>query len=141
MLQKNEQFGDPFHSSYQGTMFSKTYEDLVSNISTNTKTSASEYIENEGILNFLNNFIFSGIIKSLSILSALSFPYLFILLPFGILFSFRALVARFAIFLYRRERFVFFIVFIYFPIILFEFSEPFYKFTIYSCWGECHIIY
>tara|TARA_B100000029_G_scaffold45288_2_gene41754 strand:- start:332 stop:1957 length:1626 start_codon:yes stop_codon:yes gene_type:complete len=90
LIQKNEQYGDPFFSSYQGTIFSKSYEDLLSNIDNETKTSASEFIENEGIITFIDTFIFTGIINSLIILGKLSFPYLFILLPFGIIFSFRA---------------------------------------------------
>ncbi len=90
LIQKNEQYGDPFHSSYQGTLFSENYEELISNIDTKTQTSAAEYIENAGFVNFINNFIFNGIVNSLGILSQLSFPYLFILIPFGILFSFRA---------------------------------------------------
>ena len=90
LIQKNEQYGDPFHSSYQGTLFSENYEELISNIDTKTQTSAAEYIENAGFLNFINNFILNGIVNSLGILSQLSLPYLFILLPFGIFFSFRA---------------------------------------------------
>jgi len=90
MLEKNQEYGDPFYSSYQGTMFSENYENLISNISSNTQTSASGYIEKEGGLNFLNNFFFNGISKSINILAALTFPYLFILIPFGILFSLRA---------------------------------------------------
>ena len=55
------------------------------------ETSASEYIENKGIFSFIENFIFAwNSLSSLTILSKLSFPYLFILLPFGIIFSFRA---------------------------------------------------
>ena len=90
LIQKNDLYGDPFYSSYQGTMFSNNYEDLISNIDAGAKTSAFEYIENKGILSFIENFIFIGIINSLTILAKLSFPYLFILLPFGIMFSFRA---------------------------------------------------
>ena len=90
LIQKNDLYGDPFYSSYQGTMFSNSYEDLISNIDAGAKTSAFEYIENKGILSFIENFIFIGIINSLTILAKLSFPYLFILLPFGIMFSFRA---------------------------------------------------
>ena len=90
LIQKNDLYGDPFYSSYQGTMFSNSYEDLISNIDAGAKTSAFEYIENKGIFSFIENFIFIGIINSLTILSKLSFPYLFILLPFGIMFSFRA---------------------------------------------------
>ena len=90
LLQKYEQFGDPFYSSYQDTMFSKNYEELISNISLNTKTSASLYIEKNGILDFIYTFFISGFINSVILLSKISFPYMFILIPFGILFSFRA---------------------------------------------------
>ena len=90
LLQKYEQFGDPLYSSYQDTMFSKNYEELISNISLNTKTSASLYIEKNGILDFIYTFFISGFINSVMLLSKISFPYLFILIPFGILFSFRA---------------------------------------------------
>ena len=90
LLQKYEQFGDPFYSSYQDKMFSKNYEELISNLSLNTETSASSYIENNGIFDFIYTFFISGIFNSMIMLSKLSFPYLFILIPFGILFSFRA---------------------------------------------------
>ena len=90
LLQKYEQFGDPFYSSYQDKMFSKNYEELISNLSLNTETSASSYIENNGILDFMYTFFISGIFNSMIMLSKLSFPYIFILIPFGILFSFRA---------------------------------------------------
>ena len=89
-LQKYEQFGDPFYSSYQDTMFSKNYEEHITNVSLNTKTSASSYIENNGILDFIYTFFISGFFNSMIILSKLSFPYMVILIPFGILFSFRA---------------------------------------------------
>ena len=90
LLQKYEQFGDPFYSAYQGTMFSKNYEELISNISLNTGTSASSYIENNGILDFIYTFFIIGFFNSMIALSKLSFPYIVILIPFGILFSFRA---------------------------------------------------
>ena len=90
LLQKYEQFGDPFYSSYQDKMFSNNYEELISNLSSNTEASASSYIENNGILDFMYTFFFSGIFNSMIMLSILSFPYIFILFPFGILFSFRA---------------------------------------------------
>jgi len=90
LLQKYDQYGDPFYSSYQGSMFSENYEQLLSNISSNTKSSAFDYIQNHGIAAFFGNFLLNGLFSSLSILSQLSFPYLFILLPFGVLFSLRA---------------------------------------------------
>ena len=90
LLQKYEQFGDPFYSSYQDKMFSNNYEELISNLSSDTEASASSYIENNGILDFIYTFFISGIFNSMIMLSKLSFPYIFILIPFGILFSFRA---------------------------------------------------
>ena len=90
LLQKYDQYGDPFYSSYQGSMFSENYEQLVSNMTSNTDSSALDYIQNNGIVAFFVDFLLNGFVNSLSILSQLSFPYLFILLPFGILFSFRA---------------------------------------------------
>ena len=90
LLQKYEQHGDPFYSSYQGSMFSENYEQLVSNMTSKTKASAFDYIEKHGFAEFFGNFFLNGAFKSLGILSQLSFPYLFILLPFGILFSLRA---------------------------------------------------
>jgi len=71
-------------------MFSKNYEELISNIPLNTKATASLYIEKNGILDFIYTFFISGFINSVILLSKISFPYLFILIPFGILFSFRA---------------------------------------------------
>lgn len=90
LIQKNDQFDDPFYSSYQDVMFSKNYEELITNISLDVKTSASSHIEKYGVLDFINTFFITGFVNSLTILSKISFPYLFILIPFGILFSFRA---------------------------------------------------
>ena len=90
LLQKYEQYGDPFYSSYQGSMFSENYEQLESNILSNTESSAFDYIQNHGIAAFFGNFLLGGFVNSLNILFQLSFPYLFILLPFGVLFSLRA---------------------------------------------------
>jgi len=56
LLQKYEQYGDPFYSSYQGSMFSENYEELVSNMTSNTKTSAFDYIEKHGFAEFFGKF-------------------------------------------------------------------------------------
>jgi hypothetical protein len=90
LIQKYEQYGDPFYSSYQGSMFSENYEQLESNLLSNTKSSAFDYIQNHGIAAFFDNFLLGGFVNSLNILFQLSIPYLFILLPFGVLFSLRA---------------------------------------------------
>ncbi len=49
-----------------------------------------DYIDENGLFSFVQTFILQGIYNNLKLISALSFPYLFILIPFGIIFSFRA---------------------------------------------------
>tara|TARA_B100000029_G_scaffold513778_1_gene614390 strand:+ start:1080 stop:2720 length:1641 start_codon:yes stop_codon:yes gene_type:complete len=90
LLDRNEQFGDPFYSIYSGTIFSGDYNLLLSEIGKNENYSAFGYIEENGLLAFIDTFIINGIYNELQLLSVISFPYLFILIPFGILFSFRA---------------------------------------------------
>ena len=76
--------------------FSENYEQLESNWSSqahfniSTDSSAFDYIQNHGIAAFFDNFLLGGFVNSLNILFQLSIPYLFILLPFGVLFSLRA---------------------------------------------------
>jgi hypothetical protein len=53
-------------------------------------SSALGYIGNNGILSFIHTFVLTGIYNIFDVLSKISLPYLFILLPFGIIFSFRA---------------------------------------------------
>ena len=50
-----------------------------------------DYIEKNGFYSFFENFMFVGVYNILWLLSRISFPYLFILIPFGIIFSFRIL--------------------------------------------------
>ena len=90
LLDRNEQFGDPFYSIYSGTIFSGQYDLLLSEIGKNENYSASGYIEENGFFAFIETFIINGIYNELHLLSVISFPYLFILIPFGVLFSFRA---------------------------------------------------
>jgi hypothetical protein len=88
LLQKYEQFGDPFYTDYNDRIFTGSYEKIVSaNIQSE---SALDYINKNGIMLFIYTFILTGFYNTLSSLATISFPYLFILLPFGILFSLRA---------------------------------------------------
>jgi hypothetical protein len=57
---------------------------------TSEKISAFDYIENNGIFSFVHTYILLGLYNTLFVTSGLTLPYLFILIPFGILFSFRA---------------------------------------------------
>ena len=90
LLERNEEFGDPFYSVYKNTIFQGSAELIYSENVKNTTYSASDYIEENGIPSFIQTFILQGLYNSLKVISVLSFPYLFILIPFGILFSFRA---------------------------------------------------
>ena len=90
LIERNEEFGDPFYSVFKDAYFAGSYELMLKAIEDNEKITAFDYIENNGILSFVNNYILIGLYNTLSVTSSLTFPYLFILIPFGILFSFRA---------------------------------------------------
>ena len=90
LIERNEEFGDPFYSEFKDTIFAGSYELMIKAIENNEKISAFDYIENNGIFSFVNNYILVGLYNTLSATSSLTFPYLFILIPFGIWFSFRA---------------------------------------------------
>lgn len=88
LIQRYNQFGDPFYFWFNERIFTGSYEALVSSNIENQ--SIFNYVEKHGFISFIQNFVFTGILNLGTQLSALLFPYLFILLPFGILFSFRA---------------------------------------------------
>ena len=90
LSERNEEFGDPFYTDYNKVMFTESPELLISEISKKSTHSAFDYIEENGLFSFVQTFILQGFYNDLKLLSALSFPYLFILIPFGIIFSFRA---------------------------------------------------
>ena len=89
LLQKYEQFGDPFYTDYNDRLFTGSYEKIKS---TNIQSANSplDYINKNGLVSFISTFILNGIYNTLSSLATISFPYLFLILPFGILFSLRA---------------------------------------------------
>ena len=90
LMQKQEQFGNPFYSYYGDVMFAGNYEKLLAENTKYNYPTASDYIQEFGIQSFIDNYILKGIYNIFNLLSKLSFPYLFILIPFGIIFSFRA---------------------------------------------------
>lgn len=89
LTQRYHQYGDPFYSWYGGRIFAGDYEQIVSKNTQNTNPSALDYINKNGITQFIQKFIITGIYNILDILTRISFPYLIILIPFGILFSLR----------------------------------------------------
>ena len=90
LLQKYEQFGDPFYSHYSERIFAGSYEKLAAENTARLNPTMMDYIENEGLGSLLENYILKGFYNVFVVLSKISLPYLFILIPFGILFSFRA---------------------------------------------------
>ena len=100
LYERSIQFDDPFYVLYSQYVFTGSFEKMISVEyghgaasdfeQKNTGFTASDYIEKNGILSFFKTFFLEGIYNIFSTLLRISFPYLFILIPFGILFSFRA---------------------------------------------------
>ena len=82
-----DQYGDPLYYGDVSKGFVTTTSML--NAINVESTSASEFIKNEGISDFFELFIVSGIINSIKGIFAASFPYLIFLIPIGILLSFK----------------------------------------------------
>ncbi|KFM20068.1 hypothetical protein AAA799D07_00518 [Marine Group I thaumarchaeote SCGC AAA799-D07] len=89
-LQKYDQFGDPFYNPNNQLIFAGSYEEIETAHAKNLDITAMNYIENRGLDTFLENYPLKGFFNTLMILSKISLPYLFILIPFGIIFSLRA---------------------------------------------------
>ena len=90
LIERNEEFDDPLYSDFKDTIFAGSYELMIKAIEDKEKISAFDYIEKNGVFSFVNNYILVGLYNTLSVTSSLTFPYLFLLIPFGIWFSFRA---------------------------------------------------
>jgi len=94
LYDRYEQFGDPFFYGYSSYIFTGSWEKIISievgHGQENQATTAFDFIDENGLVSFFQTFFLNGIYNVLSILWKISFPYLFILIPFGIIFSFRA---------------------------------------------------
>jgi len=90
LLQKYDQFGDPLYSYYNERIFAGSYEQLLGENTGKINPTAMDYIKNEGLGSLLENYVLQGLFNTLMLLPKISLPYLIILIPFGILFSFRA---------------------------------------------------
>ena len=89
-LQKYDQFGDPFYNPNNQLIFAGSYEEIETAHAKNLDITAMNYIENRGLDTLLENYVLQGLFNTLMLLPKISLPYLIILIPFGILFSFRA---------------------------------------------------
>ena len=90
LIQRYDQFGDPLYFAVSDNHF---IGDGYSNYAINTKDieySASDYIQDNGVISFVERFGLTGLhIMALDMFKML-FPYLIFLLPFGVLFSIRS---------------------------------------------------
>ena len=90
LMHKYEQYGDPLYFSQSLTLYTGDYAAIQAENTRSLNYSAFDYIDEHGLSQFINKFIIGGMYNLLDQTLKLSFPYLMILLPFGILFSFRA---------------------------------------------------
>ena len=90
LLDRYEQFGDPLYFSQTEHLFLGDYASILAYNMQGVEYSAFDYIDDNGFGKFLEKFVLMGISNLIFTVVKMSFPYLIILLPFGILFSLRA---------------------------------------------------
>ena len=90
LLDRYEQFGDPLYFSQTEHLFLGDYASILAYNMQDVEYSAFDYIDDNGFGKFLEKFMVMGISNLIFTVVKMSFPYLIILLPFGILFSLRA---------------------------------------------------
>ena len=84
-IQRDIQFDDPFYVWYSGTILSDDYAELLTSPE---NAGVVDFVEKHGILGLMER-LANGLTNLFNILIRISYPYLFILIPFGILFSLR----------------------------------------------------
>ena len=90
LLDRYEQFGDPFYFSQSEHLFLGDYASILAYNMKDVEYSAFDYIDDNGFGKFIGNFVLVGIYNLLLTLFKMSLPYLIVFLPFGIIFSLRA---------------------------------------------------
>jgi 4-amino-4-deoxy-L-arabinose transferase-like glycosyltransferase len=89
LIQRYEQFGNPVYVWYAEKIFAGSYMASLSENVQTTNNGPLSYIEENGITSFIQKFVIVGIYNILITTAKLTLPYLFILIPFGMFFSFR----------------------------------------------------
>lgn len=87
LYQRNEQFRNPTYSWLGERMWIGSYEQGISVNSNIENSSPFTYINENGILNFIDRFFIRGIVSEIEILGKMLFPYLILLAPLGMIFS------------------------------------------------------
>ncbi|MEX0656165.1 MAG: hypothetical protein WD154_01290 [Nitrosopumilaceae archaeon] len=90
MIQRYEQYGDPLYFLITKNIFIGEYASIRAYNTQQLDYSAFDYVRDNGIGKFFDRFILTGTLNIAEQLFRISFPYLIILIPFGIIFSFRA---------------------------------------------------
>ena len=89
LIQRYDQFGDPFYFSQSNTIFLENYVSVVAENTIDHNYSAMDYINDNGIMSFLNKFVLHGILNIGQTIYKILFPYMLVLFPIGVFFSIR----------------------------------------------------
>jgi 4-amino-4-deoxy-L-arabinose transferase-like glycosyltransferase len=84
-IQRDLQFDDPFYVWYGGTILSDDYAELLTGPE---DAEITDFVEKNGILGLMDK-LANGLTNLFNVLFRILYPYLFILIPFGVLFSLR----------------------------------------------------
>ena len=90
LINRYDTYGDPFYFDIGNRIFTGEFGTLQSVNTSHLKYSAVDYINDNGIIQFFDRFLITGIFNIVQQIVQISYPYLIFLLPFGIFFSFRA---------------------------------------------------
>ena len=94
LVNRYDTYGDPLYFELGTSLFTGEFGTLQSVNTHDLEYSAIDYIDDHSVPEFIDRFILTGIFNIVEQLSIISFPYLIILIPIGILFSFRAFDQR-----------------------------------------------
>jgi len=84
-IQRDLQFDDPFYVWYGGTILADDYTELLTSPE---DAGITDFVEKHGILGLIDR-LTNGLTNLFNVLFRILYPYLFILIPFGVLFSLR----------------------------------------------------
>ena len=94
LVNRYDTYGDPLYFDLGSSLFTGEFGTLQSIDTIDLEYSAIDYIDDHSVPEFIHRFILTGIFNIVEQLTKISFPYLIILIPIGILFSFRAFDQR-----------------------------------------------
>ena len=84
-IQRDLQFDDPFYVWWGGTILAENYSE---HLTSPEDAGITDFVEKHGILGLMDKYV-NGLANLFNVLFRILYPYLFILIPFGILFSLR----------------------------------------------------